>query len=209
MRIYYHPARYRPPPCWFSHAVGRGSFAQTPRSVGGCGLAPSLSSRCRPVARGARARRHVENKPTVRRVLFTARCVLGAVVCLRGQLATRSTTRRWPRLLCADTTLGRRLRLRTVGAVSFSSRGARRVRVLSRGEPADRPQSTFHCALRAWRGCLSARPTRDALHHTPLAEAPLRRHHARSAASASNCRSRLVLVPWRAARARFVTGRTS
>ena len=55
---------------------------------------------------------------------------------------------------------------------------------------------------------LSARPTRDALHPTPLAEALLHRHCARSAAAASNRRSRLFLVPWRAARARFVTWRT-
>ena len=202
------------------------------------------------MARGARAHRHVKNEPTAHRALFTARCVLGAVVCLRGQLAMRSTPRRWSRLLCADTVPCWRLRLRSVVAVSFSSRGARRARASSRGEPADRPQSTClcaqrawngclrgqlatrytprrwprlhcadtaldqrlrlrtvvvvsfssrgaqrlrassrgekgdrpqstcHCVQRAWRCCLSARPTRNALHPTPLAEAPLRRHRA-------------------------------
>ena len=74
--------------------------------------------------------------------------------CLRGQLVARSTLRSWPRLLSTDTALGQRLRLRTVVAVSFSSRGARRARASPRGEPADRPQSTCLCALRAWRGCL-------------------------------------------------------
>ena len=69
---------------------------------------------------------------------------------------------------------------------------------------------TEHLSLRA--ACLarlSARPTRGALHPTPLAEAPLRRHRALSAAAASKRRCRLVLVPWRAARARFVAWRTS
>ena len=62
-------------------AVGRGSYALTPRSVGGCGFEPSLPSRSRPVVRGARPLRHVKNQPIAHRALFTARCVLGAVVC--------------------------------------------------------------------------------------------------------------------------------
>ena len=63
------------------HAVGRGSSAQTPRLVGGCGLKPSMPSHSRPVARGARALRHVDNQPTAHRALVSARCVPGAVVC--------------------------------------------------------------------------------------------------------------------------------
>ena len=71
-----------------------------------------------------------------------------------------------------------------------------------RGESADRPQSM--CA-----SGLGAQPTRGALHSTPLAEAPLRLHCARSPAPTSNRRSHYFLVPWRVARARFVTRRTS
>ena len=181
-RLSARPTRERAPP----HAVGRGSSAPTPRRVGGCGFEPSLLTRSRPVARGARALRHVENQPTAHGA--PALCALRAWRgCLRGQLAARSTPRRWPRLLCADTAPCRRLRLRTVVADSFSSRGARRARASSRGEPADRPQSP--CSLRA--ACLarlSAWPTRGALHPTPLAEAPLRRHRAVLAAAASNRR---------------------
>ena len=71
------------------------------------------------------------------------------------QLAARSASRSWPRLLATDTALGLfRMQLRSVVAVSFSSRRARRARAPPRGEPADRPQSTCLCALRAWRGCL-------------------------------------------------------
>ena len=63
------------------HAVGRGSSAQTPRFVGGCGFKTSLPSRFRPVACDAGALRHAENQPTAHRALVSARCVLGAVVC--------------------------------------------------------------------------------------------------------------------------------
>ena len=189
------------------HAVGRGSSAPTPRSVGGCGFEPSLPSRSRPVARGARSassRGEPADRPQ-----STCLCALRAWRgCLRGQLAARSTPRRWPRLLCTDTAPCRRLRLRTVVAVSFSSRGARRAQRFVTWRTSRPP--TEHLSLRA--ACLarlSARPTRGALHPTPLAEAPLHRHRAVSAAAASNRRCRLVLVPWRAARARFVTWRTS
>ena len=58
----------------------------------------------------------------------------------------------------------------------------RRARASPRGEPADRPQSTCALAELAW---LSARPTRGALHSTPLAEASLHRHRARAAVAAS------------------------
>ena len=64
-----------------------------------------------------------------------------------------------------DTAPCRRLRLRTFVTVSFKSRGARpAARHSSRGEPADRPQST-HCALRTWRGCLRVANSRRAPPH--------------------------------------------
>ena len=125
--------------------------------------------------------------------------------CLRGQRATRSTPRRWPRLFFTDTAPGRRLRLRNVVATASDSRGARPARASPRGEPANRPRSTRALADLAW---LSSRPTRDALHPTPLAEALLHRHRARSAAAASKRRGHRVRLPWRAARARFAPWRT-
>ena len=54
---------------------------------------------------------------------------------------------------------------------------------------------TTHALHAACLARLSARPTRNAHHPTPLAEAPLRRHRASSAAAASNRRCRLFLVP--------------
>ena len=99
------------------HAVGRSSSPPTPCQVGGCGFGPSLPSVSSPVARGPRALRHVENQPTVQRALYFAlRAWRG---CLRGQLATRSTPRRWPKLFSTETVPGRRLRLRNVVAVCF------------------------------------------------------------------------------------------
>ena len=83
----------------------------------------------------------------------------------------------------------------------------RRARASSRGEPADRPQST-HCALRDLAR-LSARPTRVSFHPTPLAEALDHRHRTRLADEASNRCNRLFLVPWRASRARVAPWRTS
>ena len=68
---------------------------------------------------------------------------------------------------------------------------------------------TEHALRAADLARLSSWPTRDALYPTPLAEAPLNRHCAMSAAAASKRRNRLFLVPWHAARARFVTSRTS
>ena len=202
------------------HAVGRSSSPLTPRLVGGCGFESSLPSRSRPVTRGARALRHVDNQPTAQRALVSARCVLGAVVCaansrrapphafgrssspptlcqvggcgfetslpsvsspvargpralrhvenqptahralhcalrawrgcLRGQLATRSTPRRWPRLLSTDTAPGRRLRLRT-SLPSVSSPVARGPRALRHVEnqPTAHRACTARCVLGA------------------------------------------------------------
>ena len=91
--------------------------------------------------------------------------------------------RRWSRLFFTDTALGRRLQLRDVLIAAIGSSAARPARASPRGEPADRPRNTRALAGLAW---LSSRPTRDALHPTPLAEALLHRHHARSTAAASN-----------------------
>ena len=55
----------------------------------------------------------------------------------------------------------------------------------------------------------SARPTRDALRPTPLAGTLLHPHRAGSAVMATNCRSRLFVVPWRAALARVAPWRNS
>ena len=115
-----------------------------------------------------------------------------------------STPLRWPRLFFTDTAPGRRLRLRNV-MPSFRIRAARPARASPRGEPADRPRSTRALADLAW---LSSRPTRGALHPTPLAEALLHRHRARSAAAASKRRDHSFRIPWRAARARFAPWRT-
>ena len=79
-------------------------------------------------------------------------------------------------------------------------RSARQPHASPRGEPADCPQST--CAL-ADLASVSSRPTRDALHPTPLAEALLHRYHAGSAAAASTRRNQQLRIPWRAAHARF------
>ena len=81
--------------------------------------------------------------------------------CLRGQRATRSTPRCWPRIFFADTSPGRRRRLGNVVLGPFGSRAARPARASPRGEPADLPRSTRALTDLAW---LSSRPTRDGLH---------------------------------------------
>ena len=64
---------------------------------------------------------------------------------------------------------------------AFEFCGARPARASPRGEPAGRPQSTCTLGDLAW---MSSRPTRDALHLTPSAEALLHRHRDWSAAAA-------------------------
>ena len=189
------------------HSVGRGSFVQKLRLDGGCCFEPSLSFLSRPVARGARAcaLRHMENKPTAHRALVSARCMLGAVICAAN--SRRAPPHAVGRGSSAQTP-------RFVGGCGFEPSLPSRSRPVARGACALRPVDTCrppteHLSLRA--ACLarlSARPTRGGLHHTPLAEAPLRRHRALSAAAASNRRCRLALVSWRVARSRFVAWRT-
>ena len=127
------------------HAVGRGSSAQTPRFVGGCGFGPSLTSRFRPVACDARALRHVENQPTTHRALVTACCVLGAVVCA-------ANSRRAPPHAVGRGSSAQKPRL--VGScgfepsfpVSFSSRGALRARAL---RPVENPPTARRALVSA------------------------------------------------------------
>ena len=124
------------------------------------------------MARGPRAHRPVENRTTAHRARArSARCGLG---CGRGQLATRSSPVRWPRLGRTATAPSRRLQLQTVGVIALNSRGARTARSSSRRESDDRPQSTrAHCAVWTW---LWSGPTRDALLTRSLVEAPPHGH---------------------------------
>ena len=126
--------------------------------------------------------------------------------CLCGQRGAGSSPCRWPTLLFTDTVPGRRLRLRIAVIEAFKFRGARPARASPREEPADRPQSTCALADLAW---LSLQLIRSALHPTLLAEAPLQRNLARSAAAASNCRGYSFRNPCHAAHARFAPRRTS
>ena len=66
--------------------------------------------------------------------------------------------------------------------IAFESHAARPARASPRGEPADHPRRTRALADLAW---LSLQSMRSALHPTPLAEGPLQRNLARSAAAAS------------------------
>ena len=90
-----------------SHVVGRGSSPPTLRQIGGCGFETPCSLRAISVVRDGGALYPVENRPTAHGVhaRWRTRC------CLRGQPATRSTPRHWPRLFSTDTVPGRRLRL--------------------------------------------------------------------------------------------------
>ena len=155
------------------------------------------------MARGPRALRPVENQPTAHGARARWRTWRG---CLRSQRAARSIPRRWPRLFFTDTAPGRRLRLRNVVTYASDSvaRGPRALRPVENSRPPT--GSTRALADLAW---LSLRPTRGALHPTPLAEALLHRHRARSAAAASKRRDYRIRIPWRATRARFAPWRTS
>jgi len=87
--------------------------------------------------------------------------------CLRGQRATCSTPRSWPRLLRTDTAPGRRPRVRSFVTTVSVPRAARPVRASPRGKPADHPRST-RSAARTWRGCLRGqRATRSTSHRSP------------------------------------------
>ena len=150
------------------------------------------------MARGARALSPVENQPTAHRALPLHAAHL-------AQLFARPTRDALHSVRLAEAPLRlHRARL----AATASHRQSRFVLVPWRGPRALRHvenQPTAHRALSlhdADLARLSARPTRDALHPARVAEAPLRLHRNRSASAASRCRSRLFLVPWRAARAR-------
>ena len=108
--------------------------------------------------RAFRAHRPVENRTTAHKArVRTARCRLG---CGAGQLATRSSLIRWPRLGHTATASGRRLQIRTVSITMFHSRGARPACSSTRRESDDLPRRTrAHCAMRTWLWC---GPTREA-----------------------------------------------
>ena len=149
-----------------------------------------------------RALRPVENRPTAHIARTRWRTWRD---CFRGQSATCSTPRRWPRHFFPDIVPSRRLRLRNVVATACDPRGTHRVRASPRREPAYGPQSTRALADLAW---LSSRQTRDTFHPTPLAEALLHQHHARLPAAVSKRRAYHIQLLWCAACARFAPWRT-
>ena len=155
------------------------------------------------MALGPRELCPVENRPTAHGARARWRTLRG---CLRGQRQAHPTPLRWPRLFFNDTAPSWRLRLRSAAAIAVHPCAAQPARASHRGGPAIRPRSTLALADLAW---LSSRRTRGALHPTPLAEALVHRHRARSAAAASKRRNRRIRIPWRAARARFAPWRTS
>ena len=155
------------------------------------------------MARGASALRHVENQPTAHRER-TARCRLGAVMCAAN--SQRAPPHAVGQGSCRGHCAG--------SAAAALNRNSRLFLVPWRAAQArfapwriSRPP-TEHALRAACLARLSERRIRVALHPTLLAEASLRLRRARSAAAALNRRSRLFLVPWRVARARFVKWRT-
>ena len=154
------------------------------------------------MTRDPRALRPVKNRPTAH---GTRGRWLAWRGCLRSQRAKRSISRRWPSLFSTDTTPGRRLQLQNVDVTASDYRVARPASAAPCGEQADDQGSTRALADLAW---LSLRPTRDTLHPTPLVEALLHRHRARSAAAASKRLDHCNRLPCRATRARFAPWRT-
>jgi len=159
--------------------VCRGSSSPTPRQVGGYDFKTPLFKLSNSVPRGRRALCPVDNKPTAHTSRARWRTWRG---CIRGQRGARSTPRRWPKPFLTDIAPGRRLQLRNNVSKASEAHAAQPTLASPCGEPAGRPRSTSALAEFAW---LSLQPTRSALHPTPLAEALLHRHRARSAAAAS------------------------
>ena len=156
-----------------------------------------------PVPRSPRALCPVENRPTAQRERARWWTRRG---CLRGQRGARCTPRRWPRLFFTDTASDRWLRLRNDVSKAYEFRAALPARASPCGELVDRPRSTRALADLAW---LSLQPTRSALHPTPLAESPLQRNFARSAAAALRLRDYRFRILCRAAHVRFAPWRIS
>ena len=132
-------------------------------------------------ARPARVSCTTEHHPTVRRRRAARADNTWLVVVVWANSRRAPSLRRCPRLGRTDTAASRRLRHRNTAVTAFDSRAARPPRASPREEPADRPRSTHALSDLAW---LSSRPTRDALHPTPLAETLVHRHRPRSAAAA-------------------------
>ena len=187
-------------------AVGRGSSPPTTRQVGGCSFETPWSKFSSSVARAARVSSRGEPADCSQSTHCALQTWRG---CLRGQLAMRS----YPTPL-AEAPLHRH---RAGTAVAASGRRNRSFLVPSRAARAhvapwrtSRPP-TEHALRAAGLARLSSRPARDALHPTPLAEALLHRHRAKSAGAAL-VRCTIVTEAFYsvgAARARFVTWRTS
>ena len=152
--------------------------------------------------RGPRALRPVENQPTALRTRARWRTWRG---CLRGQRGLRSILHRAPRLFITDTASDWQLRLQSAVIKAVEFRGERSACGSPHGGPAVRPRSTHALADLAW---LSALPTQGTLHPTPLAEALLHRHRARSVAGALKRSNHSFRLLCRAARARFAPCRT-
>ena len=117
--------------------------------------------------RGPRALRPVENRPTAHGARTRWRTWRG---CICSQRGASSIPRRWPRLRYNAPSPGWVLLLRFFVPMDFEYSARRPARASPCGELADRPRSTGSLAEIAW---LSLQPTRSALHHTLLAEAPL------------------------------------
>ena len=164
---------------------------------GGSGFASLWTWFPSPIPRGPRALRPVENRPTVNGARARWRTLRG---CLCSQRRARSTPHRVPRILITDTAPGRWLRLQNNASKASEAHAARPTHASPCGEPAGRPRSTSALAELAW---LSLQPTRSALHHTLLAEAPLQRILSRLGASASVFRDHGFRIPCQAARVRF------
>ena len=192
-----HRATHSTPRCWprlfFTDTASRRRLR----------LRHVTKPRSAPMLRDPRALRPVENQPADG-PHSTCAGGLGVRGCLRGQRRDVLHSTSLTELFFIDIVPSRRLRLRNIVANACNPRGARRVRASLPREPAYGPRSTCALADLAW---LSLRPTRDALHPMPLAEALPHRQRLRSAAAVSKRRYRRVRIPRHAACARFAPWR--
>ena len=176
------------------HAVGRSLSSPTLRQVGGCSFETTYPKLPKPMPRNPRSLRPVENRQAAHGARARWRRWCG---CLCSQRRARSITRRWTRLHFNAPSPGWVLRLRFFVTMASESvpGGPRTLRPVKK-------RSTAHggqvLAELAW---VSLHPTRSALHHTLLAEAPLQRTLSRSRATASIFRHNSFRIPCQAARA--------
>ena len=128
------------------HVVGRGPTAPTAQHIGSGGFESSPSNRSNPEARVSCAYRTMENRLTALGACATSAADF-ARGCGAGQLATRSSPRRRPRLACIDGATGRRQGPRKIVFTAFESHDARTARISHFGASVDDARST-HCARR-------------------------------------------------------------